>query len=198
MKKNLLIQILSLAVFLGIVPAIYFFWDNGAANQLIEAVHPPTTVNPIRLGTRAPDFFAPANRVWSQKEFRFSQLKGYPVILHFWATWCGPCLTELPELLQLSDRLRPQGFSIVAVAVDESWAVLEQFFQKHPDLKSMQNRMVLILDPRSEIANAFGSNRFPESFLIKRDQVIDNKFTGAQPWNDPVMLPFLENIKLEK
>lgn len=181
--------------FLTLIPILYLFWEWGGATALLNAVKPPVTVSAIRVGTESPDFTLPAEKVWSRQDFRFSSLRGYPVVLHFWATWCGPCLQELPELLQLADRLRPLGYSFVAVAVDENWAVLEKFFLQYPHLKPMQDRMVLLLDPNSEIAQKFGSNRFPESFLINDQFFIDNKFVGAQPWNEPGMNLYLENLR---
>lgn len=194
MQKQPLLRWISYIFFLLLIPAIYFFWDWGAAKFVTDSLHPPVTVTATRLGTKAPEFLVPKERIWSQKDFRLSQLHGYPVILHFWATWCGPCLQELPELIQLSDRLRPKGYSIVAIAIDESWAVLDDFFRKNPQLQPLRDRMVLVLDPNAEIANLFGSTKFPETFLINRQLVIDNKFTGAQPWNDAVMSPYLEHL----
>ncbi|MGZ3692780.1 MAG: peroxiredoxin family protein [Bdellovibrionota bacterium] len=188
---------LRLAVFLFLIAAVYFSWDKIGANVITEAVHPQSSGNiqAIRLGTIAPDFAVPATRIGSNQDFRLHQLKGSPVILHFWATWCGPCLQELPELLQLEEKLRPQGFRFVAVAIDQNWAALEEFFARNPKLRFIRDRMILVLDPQSEIAASFGSSRFPETFLINREMVIDNKFIGAQPWSDARMLPYLDSLR---
>lgn len=174
---------------------VYFGFNYLGPEAITNAVHPPSNIKPIRLGTTAPDFSVPAELIASNKKFHLHQLKGYPVIVHFWATWCGPCLQELPEILKLSDQLRPQGYSFVAVAIDQDWAVIEEFFLRHPTLRPIRDRMILVLDPDSKIANSFGSSRFPETFLINREMVIDNKFIGAQPWSDPRMLPYLENLR---
>ena len=197
MQKQLLFRWIRILFFFASVPGLYFLWEYGGAQWVMDAVHPHSTVNSVRLGTQAPNFAIPKDRIWSKKDFEMHQLKGVPVILHFWATWCGPCLQELPELLKLSDKLRPEGYSIVAVAVDESWAVLENFFARYPHLSSMKDRMVLVLDPEGKIANAYGSSRFPETFLINTQMVIDNKLIGAQPWNESVMTPYLKNLKPE-
>jgi thiol-disulfide isomerase/thioredoxin len=194
-KKSLLLQWLRITLLVAIVPVIYLGWDTIGAKFLTEAVHPPVTVNAIRLGTRAPDFSVPAARLAANKKFRFAELKGFPIVLHFWATWCGPCLQELPELLKLASELRPQGYSFVAVAIDRDWATLEEFFARNPQLRPIRDRMILVLDPDAEIATKYGSSRFPETFLINRDLVIDNKFVGAQPWSDPQMLPYLESLR---
>ncbi|RYZ98978.1 MAG: TlpA family protein disulfide reductase, partial [Proteobacteria bacterium] len=147
------------------------------------------------IGRPAPDFSVPASRVWAKQDFKFTSVKGYPVFLHFWATWCGPCLQELPELLKLAEAQRPKGVTFIAVAIDQSWNDLEKFFAQYPHLRPLTERMVVILDPDSEIANKFGSSRFPETFLINEAMLIDNKFVGAQDWSDPRVETFLKALR---
>jgi cytochrome c biogenesis protein CcmG/thiol:disulfide interchange protein DsbE len=195
MNKNLRNQLLKLAVFLCAIPIVYYSWDRVGSRALTNAVHPPAAIEPIRLGTLAPNFTVLPELVSANQKFSLYQLKGSPVILHFWATWCGPCLQELPEILKLEEQLRPQGYRFVAIAVDQSWAVIEEFFLRNPQLRPIRDRMILVLDPDSKVANSFGSSRFPETFLINRELVIDNKFIGAQPWSDTRMLPYLDSLR---
>lgn len=82
----------------------------------------------------------------------------------------------------------------MAVAIDQDWATLETFWNRHPELRPIRDRMILVLDPEGEIAKSYGSSRFPETFLINRQLVIDNKFIGAQPWNEPSMTPYLSSV----
>lgn len=197
-KQNLLQRlrpILTLAVLLLIGVLVYFALEWGGAEKITEAVKPPVQVNAVHIGRAAPDFSVPAARVWAKQDFRFSKMKGYPVVLHFWATWCGPCLQELPELLKLADAERARGVTFVAVAIDQSWKDLETFFSLHPELRAMTDKMVVLLDPDSEVANAYGSSRFPETFLINDAMLIDNKFVGAQAWADPRMEPYLRALR---
>lgn len=197
-KQNLfqrLRPLITLLTLLLIGALVYLVLEWGGADKITEAVKPPTAVEAVHIGRPAPDFTVPAARVWAKQDFRFSSIKGYPVVLHFWATWCGPCLQELPELLRLAERERPRGISFVAVAIDQSWADLEKFFAQHPELKPLTERMVVLLDPDSEIANAYGSARFPETFLINDAMLIDNKFIGAQAWMDPRAEAFLKALR---
>jgi thiol-disulfide isomerase/thioredoxin len=195
MKKKTFIPYIRLFLFLSLAPLVYFFWEWGGAERLLKSVHAPVTVEAIRVGTPAPDFQIDASRTWVKKEFRVSTTRGFPVILHFWATWCGPCLQELPEIIRLAERYRPQGYTFVAVAIDDSWATVENFFGRYPALKAMTNTMVMVLDPNARVANSYGSSRFPETFLINDQMLIDNKFIGAQPWNDPRMEPYLGSLR---
>jgi thiol-disulfide isomerase/thioredoxin len=182
-------------LFAASVALLYSFWEWGAANFLTESVHPPATVNARFIGSPAPELSVPKERMWSKQEFHLSSLRGVPVLLHFWATWCGPCLPELPELLARAGKLRAEGFGVVAVAVDESWAQLDTFFLRHPELAGLRDQTILALDPGGKIAERFGSSRFPETFLINDQLVIDNKLVGQQPWNDPGMDPYLQRLR---
>lgn len=195
MKKTKTFQILRILPLLILGPLVYWAWDYAGSDAVQSSLHGNPSESAIRLGKPAPNFTADAKQVWSKQEFKLSSLKGYPVILHFWATWCGPCLQELPEILQMAETYRAQGYSFVAIAVDDSWSTLETFFARNPHLAPLRDRSVLILDPDAKIANTFGSSRFPETFLINSAMIIDNKFIGAQNWSHPGMGVYLKNLK---
>jgi len=182
-------------LFASSVILLYVFWEWGGATALLEGVKPSATVEARFVGKPAPELKVPAKEIWSKQDFHLSQLRGHPVLLHFWATWCGPCLTELPELLKLAVKLRADGFSVVTVAVDDSWAKLETFFARYPNLSGLKDQTILVLDPEGKIAQKFGSSRFPETFLINDQGLIDNKLIGAQPWNDPQITPYLKRLR---
>lgn len=194
MEKAKLYQYLRVLPLIVIAPIIYLIWDNFGASALQQSVKPSVTVEAIRVGMPAPDIKVAAENVWSKQAFQLSSLKGRPVVLHFWATWCGPCLQELPELLQSVEQLRNKNFVFVAVAEDDSWNTLNSFFLQHPELAPMKDKMILILDPDGKFAEKFGSNRFPETFLINVAMVMDNKFTGAQSWNAPQMGIYYDSL----
>jgi cytochrome c biogenesis protein CcmG/thiol:disulfide interchange protein DsbE len=198
MKKQKIYSYLRILLFLSLVPGIYLLLEWGGAEKITEAVRPPSEINAVRIGSPAQNFTVTEDKVWTKQSFEFGKLKGYPVVMHFWATWCGPCLTELPELLKLADKLRPQGISVVAVAIDQSWSDIDNFFGQHPELKVMPEKMVLLLDPDSRIANLYGSSRFPETFLINDAMVIDNKFVGAQDWMNPRMDEYFRPLRTLK
>ena len=126
------------------------------------------------IGAPAPDF--------SSDRFRLSSFKGKPIILNFWATWCAPCVQEFPDLIRLAQKLRKQDYIVVAVAVEKNWKVIDNFFKQNPSLLEARKQFVLVLDRDGEISNKYGSFRYPETFLINKDFVIDNKFVGAQAW----------------
>lgn len=132
----------------------------------------------------------------NKKEFSLNSLRdGKPTILHFWATWCAPCIMELPELIELSKKQK--NYNFIAIAEDDSWNDLEQFFLKHPNLSEMKNSMTIILDSGRKIANTYGSSQFPETFILNKNLIIEAKFIGAKSWLHPQMTNFL-NLVSEK
>ena len=194
MKKHNLIQALRIIAFLSVAPMIYLFWERSGESLLTSSIHPPVTVSAIPIGGPMPAFTIAKENTWVKQPLALSSFRGKPLIVHFWATWCGPCLVELPELIQAASNWRTKGFSVLTVAVDDSWATVEKFLQKNPQLKGLTENTALVLDPQSELANKFGSSRFPETFLINDRLLIDNKLVGAQPWLDPRMTPYLDAL----
>lgn len=186
---------LRVLLFASSVILLYVFWEWSGAVGLLDSVHPPATVEARLVNKPAPDLKVSGKEIWSKQDFQLSSLRGHPILLHFWATWCAPCLAELPELLKLSEKLRAEGFSVVTVAVDDSWAKLETFFARYPNLAGLKDQTILVLDPYGKVAATFGSSRFPETFLINDQMLIDNKFVGPQPWNDPQMTPYLKRLR---
>ena len=195
-KKAPINPLFRILPFLFIPPILYFFLEHkNWGNRIEEGFRPKEISAPLAIGKKAPSLLVPPEQSFTKNEFSLHSLKGYPIVLHFWATWCGPCLTELPELITLASNLRQEGFSVVAVAVDKDWETVERFFLKNPKLSAMKDSMVLLLDPKGQIAEKFGSTRFPETFLINRALLVDNKFTGPQAWLLPEMKPYLDRLK---
>ena len=188
-------QILRLIIFLAGIALVYFFWEWNGAKLLSDALHSPATVNAQLVGTLAPDLKIPKEQMRNKQEFLLKDRKGQAVIVHFWATWCAPCVQELPDLISRAKSLRAEGYTFLTVAVDENWNKLDSFFLRYPHLAELQHTTTLALDPKSEIAEKFGSNRFPETFLINSSGLIDNKLVGPQPWLDPQIEAYLRHLK---
>jgi thiol-disulfide isomerase/thioredoxin len=98
--------------------------------------------------------------------------RGKPVLLHFWATWCEPCRTELPTLTALS---REQRLAVVLVSVDESWPVIEHYFDNDVPTEIM-------LDHAGDLRRAFGVSTLPDSYLLDGEGRLVARFLGARDW----------------
>ena len=97
------------------------------------------------------------------------------VLLNVWATWCGPCREEIPELQILHERYGTRGFEVIGASVDESGAdSVKEFIAKQPKMT-----YPVILDPQGNIANILQTSVLPTSILVDRKHNIVWKKVGA-------------------
>src|SRR5215475_6577066 len=82
---------------------------------------------PPRIGTAAPDFTVQD----SDRTLKLSDYHGQIVILNFWATWCAPCVEEMPSLVEMQRRMKSKGITVVAVSVDVDQGAYNQFVKDH-------------------------------------------------------------------
>lgn len=94
------------------------------------------------------------------KPVKLSDFRGKTVLLNFWATWCGPCVSEMPALERLSQQYQKEGLVVLGVAVDEQLSNLRAF------RKQYSLTFPLVFDEHSEVKDMYGLSGVPESFLI--------------------------------
>jgi len=99
-------------------------------------------------------------------------------VVHFWATWCEPCRTELPGLLALSRELEPRGIDVIAVAVDDEWADIRRFFDGN-----VPPEVVVATDPA--VHKRFGVSTLPDSYVVDRAGTLVERFHGERDWRLP-------------
>jgi peroxiredoxin len=119
----------------------------------------------FNVGEFAPDFEL---RSLDGRMMRLSNLRGKPVLLNFWTTFCAPCRVEMPWLAELDQQYRPQGVEIVGVSLDDPGReqAVTQFIAE-------RGVRYPILIGNSSVADAYGGLRFmPESLFIDRDGII--------------------------
>lgn len=140
----------------------------------------------ITNGDRAPQF---ALQKLDGGSVNLADLRGKVVMVHFWATWCPPCVEELPLLDRLRNSPLGRDFEMLAISVDEGGAgSVAPFIQK--------NKLTLpvFLDPGGEVARSYGTNKFPETYIVDRQGVVRAKAIGPWDWNDPANIQVLRNI----
>jgi thiol-disulfide isomerase/thioredoxin len=117
--------------------------------------------------------------------FRLSELRGRPVLVHFWATWCKPCVDELPELLALTREPEQSGrFVLVAIAADERWDTVLDFFGGEIPVE-------VVRGAHGDEHKRFGVSTFPDSYLVRSSGEISFRFPGAQTWRAEAARRFL-------
>ncbi len=139
---------------------------------------------PPRIGAAAPDFTVQD----SDRTVQLSQFKGQVVLLNFWATWCPPCVEEMPSLVQMQTRLKSKGITVVAVSIDVDDRAYHQFVKDHGV------NLLTVRDPEQKTSNLYGTHGWPETYVIDRSGVIRRKFIGAVDWNDPEITNFLSKL----
>ena len=138
---------------------------------------------PAAIGTTAPDFTVNDG----QKTVTLSQFRGRPVLLNFWATWCPPCVEEVPTLVALQQQVGDK-VTILAVSMDQDEAAYKSFTAKN------MPGMLTVRDPDHKSSSVYGTFAYPESFLIDKDGKIQRKFIGAVNWTSPEMLDYFKKL----
>jgi cytochrome c biogenesis protein CcmG/thiol:disulfide interchange protein DsbE len=139
---------------------------------------------PPRIGSNAPDFTVQDE----QNKVTLSQLRGQVVVLNFWATWCPPCVEEVPSLVEMQRRLKAKGVTVVAVSVDVDDKAYRHFVNEH------NVNLLTVRDPDQKSNGLYGTSRFPETFVIDRNGVVRRKFIGAVDWTEPRITDFLGKL----
>jgi thiol-disulfide isomerase/thioredoxin len=118
------------------------------------------------------------------------------VFVNFWGTYCPPCVDELPSLLALARSKDPKDLVVVAVAYDDSWQAIDDFFAKNATAQVPPN-FVIVRDPNStakrDLKAAFGTDKIPESYLVRGGR-IEAKFVNARDWIDPTIVGLVEAL----
>lgn len=111
------------------------------------------------VGSPAPDFTL--NNT-NGKLITLADLKGKPVLINFWATWCAPCRTEMPAIEVAYQKYRADGFTVLAVDADEALADVTAF------KKDLNLSFEFLMDPGLQVTNLYRVRAFPSSFFVDR------------------------------
>lgn len=106
--------------------------------------------------------------------------KGHLTIVHFWATWCPPCVEEMPALSRFWDRYRHRSdIALYAVSVDKDWKTIDDFAAKNP------MSIPVYRDPKLATAQRFGTTQYPETYIVNASGRVLYRVQGGIEWNDP-------------
>jgi len=106
---------------------------------------------------------------------------GKGLILHFWATWCGPCREEMPALAAfVRDTRGDSNVEFLSVSVDEDWKVVDAWLAERG-----LSDLPVALDPRGPTALRYGTDKFPETWFIRPGGEIVQHFPGMADWGGP-------------
>jgi len=155
MKKGLIVGAAAL-----IITGLIFVWANGFGKD-------PHAVPFMLTGKPAPAFTI--KRLDTNEVVSLSQFKGQPVVLNFWATWCGPCKQEHPTL-QWAARAYQGKVVMLGIVVEDSEANVKSFINTYGADFSQ------LYDPKSTVAVDYGTAGVPETFFISREGIIKSRY----------------------
>lgn len=114
-------------------------------------------------------------------EVGLADFRGRVVLVNFWATWCAPCLREMPSLERLQARLGGEAFTVIAASQDfDGWAKIAPFLDRHG-----LDRLPVYHDPKARLAQALEVRGLPTSVLVGRDGREIGRLTGPAEWDSP-------------
>ncbi len=124
----------------------------------------------------------------SGRKVDLREFQGKILVLNFWATWCPPCVEEMPSLVELQHRLAPKGITVVGVSIDVDGDAYQRFLTDH------KIDFLTVRDPDHKSSDLFGTFKFPETYIIDRKGIVRRKFIGAVDWNSPEIVDFLTKL----
>lgn len=141
---------------------------------------------PLDAGREAPAFRAVT---LAGDSIGVQDYRGQVVLLNVWATWCKPCLTEMPALQRLYDQLAPQGFTVLAVSVDNARLSLGDPIEAvRGFVRELDLTFPILLDPENRIERIYQITGMPTTYLIDRDGIIRERIIGAREWDQPQLV----------
>ena len=115
-----------------------------------------------------------------------SKLRGRIVVLNLWATFCAPCIEELPSLLALQRQM--PDVEVVAVSMDQDPDIYRRFLVEH------HVDVLTVRDEEQRVNALYGTVQIPETYIIDRQGVLRRKFIGAQNWTSPEITGYLSKL----
>jgi peroxiredoxin len=161
---------LSLLVILGIVAALYYFDEGRASSASFTSVQVEGSGQPPRIGEPAPDFLVTDP---DGNTYRLSDLRGKPVWLNFWASWCPPCRAETPELEAVYEEKKADGLVLLGISLGEQVPAVKSY------VEAARITYRIGMDTSTRIAGLYRINGLPTHFFIDKDGIIRDMQVGG-------------------
>jgi thiol-disulfide isomerase/thioredoxin len=137
---------------------------------LVMAGCSPSSAQGVEAGNPAPDFQLQS---LDGQTVSLGNLQGKPVLINFWATWCGPCRSEMPYIQEIYEEWSVKGLVVLAINMGESSSKVEEFMQ------SNSLSFAVLLDTKQDVAQRYNITGIPTTFFIDKDGIIQDKVIGA-------------------
>ncbi len=162
--------ILGAGLVLGLLAGLVAFVGVPTWPRAANAAGGRTTPAPAPVeGAPAPDFTL--NQL-DGSAIRLADLKGQVVLINFWATWCGPCRLEMPDIQKQYDALKDKAFTVLAVNLDEPADDVRRY------TSDLALTFPVLLDPGAKVNDLYRVRGYPTTFFVNRDGVIQREHVG--------------------
>ena len=143
-------------------------------------------VNSVVAGNVAPDFQLEDTE---GKQVSLSALRGKVVLVNFWATWCPPCIEEMPSMERLNEVMAGDDFVLLAINTEENGRSVVPAF-----LKNTPYTFPILYDDKGVVQKLYGVFKFPESFIIRKDGTVAEKIIGPLDWSSLETITHLKRL----
>lgn len=124
------------------------------------------------------------------REMRFDRFRGRALVVNFWATWCPPCVAEMPSLDRLQAAVAEEGIEVLALSSDRGGRVQVEPFYARLGIR----RLAILLDPRGAAGRALGVRGLPTTLLIDRRGLEAARLEGEAEWDHPNLLAAIRRL----
>ena len=150
-----------------------------AFGAFLYTIHDLFEYRIIEAGDRAPKFSITTE---SGQKVSHTDFGGKLLVLNFWATWCPPCVEEMPSLNEFARTIQPQGVVVLGVSIDRNEKAYRDFLARH------QLSFQVARDPEESISSTYGTFKWPETYVIDREGKVVQKYVGPRDWTDPQIM----------
>lgn len=162
---------------------ILIFFGTAIAFYILRHQYTPSTT---RVGLPAPDVELTDTY---KNTLKLSELKGFVILINFWATWCPPCIDELPSIERLSRHLAGNSkFKMITILYNDDVNKVLRY------MKETGYTFPVYLDSEGDAAEKFGITGVPETFIIDKKGILRNKVVGPSEWDSPYVIEAISKL----
>lgn len=143
-------------------------------------------------GTKAPKLGEVVPNFTLQKDdgkpLNLTDYRGKILVLNFWASWCGPCVDEIPSLNTFADQFADKGVQVLGVSVDEDPEAYMSFLSKY------KVTFPTVRNGNRTVSETYGTFKLPETYIISRDGRLRHKVIGPTNWTSTEMVNYVQSL----
>lgn len=123
------------------------------------------------------------------ERYNLNDMRGKPIIVNFWATWCPPCRAEMPSMQRAWEQVKDEDILVLAINVGEDADTIGQF------TKQVKMEFPLPMDLDSKVTQRWPMNGLPTTFVVDPEGRLVYRAQGEREWDDPALLDLVRGLK---